>query len=124
MKTSPRQREQSRLYTLHYEYCRGLGYDATQAAMHALGMLCLKPAAKPAVLRYSVKALRDAGLECRWTRNGKGAPIIIARWPEAKTEHQRGVWWYVSRQMWESMQSVGIIEGFDRATLLGDVFSV
>lgn len=75
-------------------------------------------------MKYTVKTLRVAGLEARWTRTGSGAPIIVARDHQAKHAHQRERWWVVSPEMFETMQRDGIREGFDRHTLLGDVFSV
>ena len=38
--------------------------------------------------------------------------------------HQRDKWWMVTADMWTRMGKVGIIEGFDQTTLLGDVFSI
>ena len=44
-------------------------------------------------MNYSVKPMREAGLEAKWTKTRK-------------------------------MQEVGIVEAFERATLLGDIFSI
>lgn len=74
--------------------------------------------------KYSVVTLRAAGLQARWSRNRNGAPIIVARNPQASNEHQRTAWWLVGDAMWKEMKRVGIREGFDRHTLLGDVFSL
>ena len=75
-------------------------------------------------MKYSVKTLREAGLEARWTHNRNGAPIIVARDPQARSEHQRKTWWHVGQTMWDTMKEVGVKEAFDRHTLLGDIFSV
>jgi hypothetical protein len=75
-------------------------------------------------LHYSVKTMRGAGLESRWTRTRSGAPIILARWPKAKLKHQRETWWLVDRVMWSAMQRNGVVPAFDQCTLLGDVFSL
>lgn len=74
--------------------------------------------------KYSVTTLRAAGLEARWTRNSRGAPIIVARDPQAKLDHQRKTWWAVGKSMWDEMTKVGVREGFDNCTLLGDIFSI
>jgi len=75
-------------------------------------------------MKYSVKTLREVGLEARWTHNRSGAPIIIARDPSSRNFHQRETWWHVTNGMWKDMQSAGIKEAFDQHTLLGDIFSV
>lgn len=75
-------------------------------------------------VKYSVNPLRIAGLEARWTHTRNGAPIIVARDPKAISEHQRLTWWHVDQAMWDTMNEIGIKEGFDRHTLLGDLFSV
>jgi len=75
-------------------------------------------------MKYSVKTLRAAGLEARWTHNRNGAPIIVARNPKAPGPHQRTTWWYVTSVMWIAMQKDGVEEAFNNHTLLGDIFSV
>lgn len=74
--------------------------------------------------KYSVHTLRAAGLEARWTRNRNGAPIIVARDPNATLAHQRKTWWAVGQKMWDDMMKEGVREGFSNHTLLGDVFSI
>lgn len=75
-------------------------------------------------MKYSVTTLRTAGLEARWTKNQRGAPIILARDPNAPSEHQRTTWWFVDGSMWDRMAKVGISKAFREHTLLGDIFSV
>ena len=75
-------------------------------------------------MKYSVKDLREGGLEARWTKNSRGAPIIVARCPMANSKHQREKWWMVDNGMFEAMKQKGIIEAFSCHTLLGDIFSV
>lgn len=75
-------------------------------------------------MKYSVKTLRSAGLEARWTHNRSGAPIIVARDPQSTTAHQRNTWWHVGQTMWDAMKSIGIKPAFDQHTLLGDIFYV
>jgi hypothetical protein len=75
-------------------------------------------------MKYSVKTLRSAGLEARWTHNRNGAPIIVARNLRAPLTHQRSTWWHVTAGMWTSMQKDGVVEAFDNHTLLGDIFSI
>lgn len=73
-------------------------------------------------MKYSVKTIRHAGLEARWTRTRNGAPIMVTRNPNSEFKHQRERWWYVDKPMWDDMSSVGVAEAFDRHTLLGDIF--
>ena len=75
-------------------------------------------------MEYTVKTLRKAQLEARWSRTRSGAPILLARNPVATLIHQRKTWWAVDHKMWETMKQVGVLEGFERHTLLGDVFSL
>lgn len=75
-------------------------------------------------MEYTVATLREAGLEAKWHRTRKGAPIIVARGPRAYTSHQREGWWAVDKSMWKRMGEVGIMQGFEESTLLGDIFSI
>lgn len=68
-------------------------------------------------LIYNVATIRAAGLEAKWSKNSKGAPIIVAR-------NKPGTWYFVDRKMWEAAQKEGIAEAFGRFTLLGDFFSI
>lgn len=75
-------------------------------------------------MKHSVKTYRDAGLEAKWTRNSRGAPTIVVRNPRAKHRHQRETWWVVTKSMFEIMEKEGVTEGFDRCTLIADIFSI
>jgi hypothetical protein len=75
------------------------------------------------VMKHCVATFREAGLEARWIKRGY-TPFIAVRNPSAKLEHQRKTWWLVTKQMFVSMEREGIVEGFTRATLLGDIFAV
>lgn len=75
-------------------------------------------------MKYSVKPLRAAGLEARWTRTQHGAPVMVVRHPQAQSEHQRRTWWMVDNGMWQAMAKIGILEAFDRHTMLGNIFSI
>ena len=75
-------------------------------------------------MKYSVKPLREAGLEAKWSKTPTGSPIIIARNPTAELKHQKEKWWYVDVRMWEVMLKEGIKPGFNLATLIGDIFSI
>lgn len=55
-------------------------------------------------LRYAVATLRAAGLEAKWARTRRGAPIIKARDPGAPTAHQRESWWLVDAAMWDRLR--------------------
>ena len=75
-------------------------------------------------LNYRVGTFRQAGLQAKWGKSNSGSPCIFARNPNATTVYQRDTWWLCSLPMWETMQKVGVVEGYDRHTLLGDVFSL
>lgn len=75
-------------------------------------------------MKYSVKQLRTAGLEAKWSKTRSGAPIIVARDPSAKLEHQRVKWWVVNASMWKRAAEVGIVQAFGEHTALGDFFGV
>lgn len=75
-------------------------------------------------MKYSVKTLRDAGLEAKWGKTSRGAPIMFARNPKSQLLHQRTKWWMVDNVVWKAMEKDGVQEGFDCSTLLGDIFSV
>lgn len=76
------------------------------------------------VLKYGVKTFREAGLEARWGRTRNGAPMIFARDPNAKSNHQRLEWWMVDNVMWNMAKKVGVLDAFTNCTLLGDMFSI
>ena len=71
-----------------------------------------------------VSTFRNAGLEAKWSRLRNGCPIIVLRYPKSEYVHMRTTWWFLTRQMHNTMKEVGILEGFERHTLLGDMFSV
>ena len=75
-------------------------------------------------MKLSVKTFRAVGLEARWTKTRNGAPCIVVRNPSAKHKHQKETWWMVDNAMWESAKKFGVMEAFDRHTLLGDIFSI
>jgi len=76
-----------------------------------------------AVNFFSVKTYRAIGMEARWTKVG-GRPAISLRDPQAAGKHQRERWWVMDQSMLDTMKEVGIREGFDRHTMLGDIFSI
>ena len=69
-------------------------------------------------LKRSVHTLRAAGLEARRTRSR----LLVARNPKAPAQHMRETWWVVDEPMWQQMERDGIVEAFDNAVLLGDIF--
>ena len=75
-------------------------------------------------MHYKVSTFREAGLEAKWSKTRKGSPIIVARNPKVRFEHQRKQWWAIDNKAWELCKQVGIVEGFDSCTALGDIFSV
>ena len=75
-------------------------------------------------MENKVATYRSAGLEARWGRTHNGAPAIFVRDPAASLPHQRETWWMVTKSMFDAMRQQGIRDGFSRATLLGDIFSI
>ncbi len=75
-------------------------------------------------LVYSVATFRAAGLEAKCSRTRHGAPCYLVRNPHSSLSHQRQSWWMVDAAMWRAMNEDGVVEGFDRCTLLGDLFSI
>jgi hypothetical protein len=75
-------------------------------------------------LTYRVGTFRNVGLEAKWTKQFNGGPIIVARDPNAESEHQRTSWWSVDVKMFDLMKESGVREGFNQSTLLGDIFSI
>lgn len=78
-------------------------------------------AAEAGRIPYTVKAMIDAGLEAR---RASGRKLLAVRNPKAKAEHQRTCWWKVTKAMHADMQEYGVVEAFDRHTILGGVFSI
>jgi len=76
------------------------------------------------MLKYTVGTLRIAGLDARWGKTRRGAPILCARNPNSKAAHQRNKWWAVDKVMWGLMQKHGVVDGFDGATILGEYFFI
>jgi hypothetical protein len=76
------------------------------------------------MMKYSVKEIRAQGLEAKWSKTRRGAPIIVARDPNAKLEHQRVQWWVVNDRMWKRAGEVGMMQAFSEHTVLGDFFGV
>lgn len=74
-------------------------------------------------IQYRVTDFRNAGLEAKWGKRN-GVPFIYARNPKAERQHQRETYWLIDAKTFADMQKVGIVEGFDNATLLGDMFSI
>ena len=75
-------------------------------------------------MKHNVATYRSAGLEARWGKTGSGTPCIYVRNPNTKLKHQRESWWMVSRTMFDDMVKDGIVESFDRHTLIANVFSI
>ena len=78
----------------------------------------------PIEVPVQVSTFRNAGLEAKWSKLRNGCPIIVLRDPNSEHVHMRTTWWFLTRQMHNTMKEVGIREGFERHTLLGDMFSV
>lgn len=70
-------------------------------------------------LKYAVATFRAAGLESRWTKTRKGAPIIAAREPGG------GNWYVIDAEMWAAMEKGGgVLSVFKCYTTLGEFFSI
>lgn len=66
---------------------------------------------------YRVSTFREAGLEAKWSKRS-GKPYLVARKPDTKT------WFVVTSDMFKRMEAVGVAEGFEEYTLLGNVLSI
>jgi hypothetical protein len=75
-------------------------------------------------LKLSVSTFRAAGLEAKWGKLHSGRPAIFVRNPKSELAHQRDKWWLLTGSMFDSMQNEGVVEAFDRHTILGDVFAI
>lgn len=69
-------------------------------------------------LYYRVNTFREAGLEAKWSKTNIGSPYLVARKAGTKT------WYKVTAGMFSRMEKVGVVEGFEEHTLLGDVLSI
>lgn len=74
------------------------------------------------IMPYNVKTFRNVKLEARWAKTRTGKPVIQTRNPASALTHQREVWWTVDATMWAAMKRVGVLEGFNQSTFLGDIF--
>ena len=75
-------------------------------------------------MKHSVITYRSAGLEAKWSKTRSGTPAVFVRNPKSAHAHQRDSWWIATKSMFERMNKVGVLEGFDQETLLGDIFSI
>jgi hypothetical protein len=71
-----------------------------------------------AKIHYRVATFREAGLEAKWSKTRIGKPYLLGRQCGTKT------WFVITSDMIERMEEVGIMEGFEEHTLLGNVFAV
>ena len=82
--------------------------------------LCRSCAKKNNEMKYKVGYIRGQGVECRWTKNSQGGPIIVGR----KEKIGAGKWYYIDDSMWKRAKVVGISQAFDEHCALGDIFSI
>lgn len=75
-------------------------------------------------MKHSVTTYRAAGLEAKWGHTGRGSPAMFVRHPSSSLAHQRQQWWMVTKGMYASMEKLGVVEGFNRHTLVGGIFSI
>lgn len=76
------------------------------------------------MITYKVATFRNAGLQARWIKNRKGAPMIAVRDPNSSFEHLKYKWWAVDKYMFETMSKSGVREGFVEHALVADIFSI
>lgn len=74
-------------------------------------------------MQYRVDEIRACGLECKWGRNSKGAPIIVAK-TDTKDRSGNHVWAAIDAGVWERAKAVGVKRAFDEATAFVEFFSV
>lgn len=74
-------------------------------------------------LSYTVGAIRDAGIECRWSRTRNGAPIIIGK-TDTVSRDGNHMWAVIDAGMWKRAEVVGIARAFKEHTALIGFFSV
>ena len=68
---------------------------------------------------YKVGLFKRAGLEAKWSRTSKGAPIIVARIYGSRT------WCAVDNRMWDAIKRSGkVMDTFKNYTVLVDFFSI
>jgi hypothetical protein len=74
---------------------------------------------------YRVSTFREAGLEAKWSKTPSGKPYIVARKSGSSDKVRPGkTWFVVTADMFKRMEAVGVAEGFEEHTLLGDMLSV
>lgn len=69
-------------------------------------------------MRLSVKAIREQGLEAKWTKTRTGRPAIVVRKPDTRT------WYWLTDHMWKRAAIVGLVSAFEETMLTADFFSV
>jgi hypothetical protein len=75
-------------------------------------------------MKHNITTYREAGLEAKWGKTSIGSPTMYVRDPNSTLKHQRESWWRVDRAMFDLMKKEGVKEGFNQATIIGDVFSI
>jgi hypothetical protein len=71
-----------------------------------------------AKIYYRVATFREAGLDAKWSKSGAGKPCIVA-----KVKNSIG-YYVVTAAMFKRMQKVGVSQGFEEFTILGNAFSI
>lgn len=71
-------------------------------------------------MKYQVGYVREQGIEAKWTKNSRNAPIILGR----KSNIGGGKWYYINGAMWKRAEKVGLSQAFDEHCCLGDIFSI
>lgn len=67
-------------------------------------------------MQYKVAYIRANGVECKWSHNRRGAPIIVGKAPAC--------WVPIDHDMWQRAKIVGIKQAFDEHTALIEEVSV
>jgi hypothetical protein len=69
-------------------------------------------------LEYKTLTFRLAGLDAKWSKTSKGAPIIVAK-------VLGGRWYAITAGMWKEIQRSGKVrDTFEDYTALGSFFSI
>ena len=74
-------------------------------------------------MKYTVGYIRSQGIECRWTKNRNGAPIIVGT-TDRVDRKGNPIWSVICGDMWKRAEAVGLKQAFHEYTALIDLLSV
>lgn len=73
-------------------------------------------------MSYLEKLLIERGLDTKWVKGDMGEDILVCRNPSAQTLHGRTEWHYFTEEMYDFMFTYGVVEGFNRCSLMPHIF--